>query len=99
MTDANNTPSPAQDLDEIRIEHPFIEFARMYIRNAAAVIGLLIFLIIVFAALFAPILLDVTHSRSFGHHWLVLVKRVSCSVRTTWAAIYSSASCTGLEPR
>ena len=59
MTDANNTPSPAQDLDEIRIEHPFIEFARMYIRNAAAVIGLLIFLIIVFAALFAPILLDV----------------------------------------
>ena len=55
MTDANNTPSPAQDLDEIRIEHPFIEFARMYIRNAAAVIGLLIFLIIVFAALFAPI--------------------------------------------
>ena len=59
MTDANNTRSPAQDLDEIRIEHPFIEFARMYIRNAAAVIGLLIFLIIVFAALFAPILLDV----------------------------------------
>ena len=59
MTDANNTPSPARGLDEIRIEHPFIEFARMYIRNAAAVIGLLIFLIIVFAALFAPILLDV----------------------------------------
>ena len=59
MTDADNTPSPARGIDEIRVEHPFIEFARMYIRNAAAVIGLLIFLIIVVAALFAPILLDV----------------------------------------
>jgi peptide/nickel transport system permease protein len=46
------------DLKPIRIENPFIEFLRMYVRNAAAVAGFLIFLAIIFTALFAPAIMD-----------------------------------------
>ena len=40
------------------VERPVVEFVRMYCRNYAAVMGLLIFLVIVFSALFAPMLLN-----------------------------------------
>ena len=42
----------------IVVERPVVEFIRMYCRNYAAVFGLFIFLLIVFSALFAPLLLN-----------------------------------------
>ena len=40
-----------------RIEHPFVEFLRMYVRNWSAVAGFAVFAAILFSALFAPVLL------------------------------------------
>lgn len=39
-----------------RIEHPLIEFLRMYVRNWSAVAGFAVFSAILFSALFAPLL-------------------------------------------
>ncbi|MBT6985261.1 MAG: ABC transporter permease, partial [Rhodospirillaceae bacterium] len=61
MSDSESTtqagPPPA-DMDEIFVEHPFRQFVAMYFRNYAAVAGLLVFVTIVGAALFAPMILD-----------------------------------------
>ncbi|MCP5373693.1 MAG: ABC transporter permease [Hyphomicrobiales bacterium] len=46
------------DTEPVRIEHPVVEFLRMYLRNWAAIAGFLMFMAIVFAALFAPALLQ-----------------------------------------
>lgn len=56
MTDAETQSEADDGVAElpIRVEHPFVEFVRMYVRNFAAVAGLLVFLVILFAALFAP---------------------------------------------
>jgi len=61
MSDAKNTtPSNGSpgDVDEIFVEHPFRQFVVMYMRNYAAVAGLFVFVLIVGAALFAPLILD-----------------------------------------
>jgi len=50
----SETPPPGDEAGTIRIEHPFVEFLHMYMRNWAAVAGFLVFSAIVFAALFAP---------------------------------------------
>ena len=60
----NPNPAPAEQVadpfedEPIRIEHPFTEFLRMYVRNLAAVAGFLVFLGIVLMALFAPTILN-----------------------------------------
>ena len=60
MSETVNSPPPSTDDTEIvRIEHPVVEFLRMYVRNFAAVVGFLIFLVIVLSALLAPVVLDV----------------------------------------
>lgn len=48
----NAAPSPPGET--YRIEHPFREFLRMYVRNASAVIGFIFLAFIVGTALFAP---------------------------------------------
>ncbi len=55
-----NTPTSPERLDEtpLRIEHPFTEFLRMYVRNASAVAGFIIFMAIVLVAVFAPMILN-----------------------------------------
>lgn len=59
MTKPTSTPDTAPvDAEVIPIEHPFVEFLRMYVRNSAAVVGFIIFVLIVAAALFAPLLVD-----------------------------------------
>jgi len=59
MTDSDTTAKVHDDdLEPIRIENPFIEFLRMYVRNGAAVAGFLVFSVIIFAALFAPAIMD-----------------------------------------
>lgn len=61
MSDNGNTAPPAalaDGLDEISIEHPFRQFVTMYMRNFAAVAGLLVFVVIIAAALLAPVVLD-----------------------------------------
>lgn len=58
-----SNPAPAEQVSDgfadtpIRIEHPFIEFLRMFVRNLAAVAGFLVFFGIVLMALFAPVIL------------------------------------------
>ena len=60
MTQIELTSSPpAHEVDVVPIEHPFVEFLHMYVRNFAAVVGFLIFLVIVIAALLAPVIMDV----------------------------------------
>ncbi len=54
----NSQTAPAQEMEEISIEHPFRQFVTMYMRNYAAVAGLFVFVVIVAAALFAPVILD-----------------------------------------
>ena len=43
----------------LRIENPFMEFLRMYVRNLAAVAGFVVFLAIALMAVFAPVMLNV----------------------------------------
>jgi len=43
---------------KIAVEHPFTEFLRMYVRNAAAVAAFFVFACIVLAAVFGPMLTD-----------------------------------------
>ena len=54
---ARSPPGPTRE-DIAEVEHPVIEFTRMYFRNYAAVVGLAIFATIVGAALLAPVILD-----------------------------------------
>jgi peptide/nickel transport system permease protein len=54
-----NPVTSIADLDEIFVEHPFRQFVSMYMRNFAAVAGLLVFVVIIAAALLAPVILDV----------------------------------------
>ena len=42
----------------LRIENPFVEFLRMYVRNLAAVAGFILFLIILAMAIFAPMIVE-----------------------------------------
>jgi peptide/nickel transport system permease protein len=42
----------------IRVENPFVEFLRMFVRNIAAVAGFIVFLAIVLVAVFAPMVLN-----------------------------------------
>ncbi len=62
MKEPRTTAAPAVssssggETETVRIEHPFVEFLRMYMRNWAAVAGFLVFSAIVFAALFAPVI-------------------------------------------
>jgi peptide/nickel transport system permease protein len=59
MTDSDLTQTVvAEAMDEIFVEHPFRQFVTMYMRNFAAVAGLFVFVVIVAAALFAPMILD-----------------------------------------
>ncbi|MDA1097821.1 MAG: ABC transporter permease [Proteobacteria bacterium] len=46
-------------MPETPVEHPFRQFVTMYMRNYAAVAGLLVFVVIVAAALLAPVILNV----------------------------------------
>ena len=66
MSEQTSSSSPAApatgdplDFDEIQIEHPFRQFVTMYMRNWSAVVGLLIFLTILFAAVFAPMIFNI----------------------------------------
>lgn len=60
MTDSDNTQSRQIDeMPETPVEHPFRQFVTMYMRNYAAVAGLLVFVVIVAAALLAPVILNV----------------------------------------
>ncbi|MCY3753531.1 MAG: ABC transporter permease [Alphaproteobacteria bacterium] len=58
MTDRPAT-APESGPETVRIERPVVEFLRMYVRNWAAVAGFIVFAAIVFAALFAPVILAV----------------------------------------
>ena len=53
---ANNTVPMDDEFPPV--EHPFLEFVRMYCRNTAAVIGFLFFFVIVVAAIFVPLFWD-----------------------------------------
>jgi peptide/nickel transport system permease protein len=60
MSETESTAPPRlDDADVVRVENPLVEFLRMYVRNFAAVVGFLIFVVIVLAALLAPVVLDV----------------------------------------
>lgn len=48
--------APGSGAPPDRIEHPLIEFLRMYVRNWSAVAGFAVFSAILFSALFAPLL-------------------------------------------
>lgn len=55
MNDSDTTANIIDDdRTPVRIEHPFREFLRMYVRNGAAIAGFLIFAVIIVTALFAP---------------------------------------------
>ena len=55
---APQVPTPQfDDVEPIRIEHPFVEFLKAYSRNYAAIAGFLVFLLIVASALLAPVLI------------------------------------------
>ena len=59
MTNTETTQSTVTDgPEDVTVEHPFRQFVGMYMRNYAAVFGLFVFVTIVGAALFAPLILD-----------------------------------------
>jgi peptide/nickel transport system permease protein len=59
MNDSDTTAKIHEDgFEPIRIEHPFREFLRMYVRNGAAVAGFIVFTAIIFTALFAPAIMQ-----------------------------------------
>lgn len=59
MSQSDQTrPTAGGDVEVVPIEHPFVEFVRMYLRNFAAVVGFLILVVIVLAAVLAPVIID-----------------------------------------
>jgi peptide/nickel transport system permease protein len=58
MPDPDTAAIVNDDPKPIRIENPFMEFLRMYVRNGAAVAGFVVFAVIIFTALFAPAIMN-----------------------------------------
>ena len=55
MKDSDTTANILEDdFEPVRIEHPFREFLRMYVRNGAAVAGFVVFAAVIFTAMIAP---------------------------------------------